>query len=919
VNPSDADSDPALPAHAATPSASGPGLSSGSGSGSSPAPRAAKLTAEQFARVHEIFSAAIDQPEARRSAFIAAQAPHDDQVRSAVSELLEFEYTDETRFSPEQGGLISRVIDGAKLGDEAIPAEFGQYRIERLIGKGGMGVVYLATQANPQRQVALKLLASSAPSQSLRTRFAREIDVLGRLDDPGIARIFEAGTQATPSGPVSYFAMEYVQGPRLTDFAKQQQLSIAARIELVAKVADALHHAHTKGVLHRDLKPANILVAAPAAPTTTLASQHTTAQGPQPKILDFGVARLLEGSTHHTALTEAGLLIGTVAYMSPEQLSGDQTAVDTRSDIYALGVVLYELLADRLPFDVLTKPIAEAARIIRDDPPAPLSTIHDAPRIDQDVATIIAKAMHKDRDRRYSSAAAFADDLRRYLRSEPITARPPTVVYQLSKFAQRNRTLVAITAAASLAVIAGLVVSATLYFREQQARQRADREARLSAAIRDYMLEGLLLAASPARMGYDVKMLDVLAHATDGLHDRFAQDPEIEGEVRWLLANVLGQLGREKESLAELEHTLPLVEKTIGPDTPRAVAILTQMAQSYRNLDQPQRSLELATMAIDRSQRGRLIPSSQAASAYGQAGIALAKLGRHDESIAMLNEALSVVRRCDKPDEQLGLTLLSWLQASHKAKGNTSGALETARQISAGLQQYRGRDNELTIAARNNLINELVTAKLLDEASRLATDLPESAQRTFPPGHPTRGYTALTAASVMVATNQFAQAEQYSAMAYDAFLVSFDDVHWTTERALAVSRINYAKWGGHAEQLTNAGLQAARIRLMVANADERATTLKAIQDIAGEWRTGGHAATPQSVVQAIWDQRDTLAPTGHNRRAVFMANLACVMAAIDHREHFQDALAAARESLAAAKHPDVAQALLTAAETLSIR
>ena len=311
-----------------------------SGSGPAAGPRGTYLTAEQLARVHEIFSAAVDYPISQREAYVTAQCQADEQVRSAVCELLAFDGTDETCFSPEQGGLVPRIVSAALPGDGAIPAQFGQYRIERLIGKGGMGVVYLATQANPHRYVALKLLASNAPSQSLRTRFAREIDVLGRLDDPGIARIFEAGTQATASGPVSYFAMEYVHGPRLTDFAKQQQLSIAARIELVAKVADALHHAHTKGVLHRDLKPANILVAAPAAPTTTLASQHTTAQGLQPKILDFGVARLLEGSTHHTALTEAGLLIGTVAYMSPEQLSGDQTAVDTRSDIYALGVVL---------------------------------------------------------------------------------------------------------------------------------------------------------------------------------------------------------------------------------------------------------------------------------------------------------------------------------------------------------------------------------------------------------------------------------------------------------------------------------------------------------------------------------------------------------------------------------------------------
>jgi len=924
---------------------SGFGSGSGFGPGSGPGagPRGGNLTAEQLARVHEIFSAAVDYPKSQREGYITAQCQADEQVRSAVCELLAIDGTDETRFSPEQGGLVPRITGAASPGDGAIPAQFGQYRIQRLIGKGGMGVVYLATQANPQRHVALKILASSAPSHSLRVRFAREIDLLGRLDDPGIARIFEAGTQATPSGLVSYFAMEYVQGPRLTDFANQQKLSIAARIDLVAKVADALHHAHTKGVLHRDLKPANILVAssllpAPGAasvafpgaalgtglgtvsgvPATKATGQHTASQGPQPKILDFGVARLLETSTQHTALTEAGLLIGTVAYMSPEQLSGDQNAIDTRSDIYSLGVVLYELIANRLPSDVLTKPIAEAARIIRDDPPAPLTTANGA-RIDHDLATIVAKAMHKERDRRYSSAAALADDLRRWLRGETIAARPATVSYQLSRFARRNRGLVAAVAIATLATVAGLVISLSMYVRAQRASERATKEAALSGAIREYMIEGLLLAASPGRMGYEVKMMDVLAKAADGLHERFAENPEIEAEVRYDLAKVFEKLGKNRESLAELELVLPLVERTSGQDSERAIDVLASMAQVFARMQQPQRSLELAREGVARAKRGLPATNPAAIASAQRTGIALHLLGRHDEALATLTDVLATLERAEPRDEHTILTTLNWLLACETAKGNAAGALERTRDLADRTQKLWGRDNDHTLAARNNLVSALVNAKLLDEAAAAAVDLPEAAERTFPPGHPARAYLPLTAANAMLSSKRYQEAAKYGLMAHAACLAAFDDVNWTTEKAAETLRRVHTGWKAQPDELRRWALQGARIRLMVANADERPTTLKTISDITADLTEGAITLPDGGLPILLWQNRDTLAPMGHERRAVFMGNLACVMAALNQREHFDDALAAARESLATAKQPAVAQALLAAAEILRVK
>ena len=370
---------------------------------------------------------------------------------------------------------------------DAVPDAIGPFRIERAIGRGGMGVVYLAHQSNPDREVALKVLRDGAGTASLRSRFAREISALGRLEHEGIARIYEAGATHGPAGDVAYFAMEYIRGPRITEFAQGQHLDIPAIVELIAKVADAVQHAHARGIIHRDLKPGNILVDHRPPTSADAAHSRVAPAVAQPKILDFGVARLLDEGSEHTILTQPGLLVGTVAYMSPEQLAGDPQGIDIRADVYSLGVILFELLADKLPFDVLNTSIAEAARIIRDEEPSPLTTtrVSGTPsRIDRDLQTIVAKAMAKNRAMRYATAAALADDLRRYLHNEPILARRPTATYQLAKFARRHRSLVAATAAVAIAVTAGLVVSIVLFLREQEARSLAAKEAELTSAVR---------------------------------------------------------------------------------------------------------------------------------------------------------------------------------------------------------------------------------------------------------------------------------------------------------------------------------------------------------------------------------------------------------------------------------------------------
>ncbi len=378
----------------------------------------------------DIFLQACDLTDDRLDSFLASACGENPDLRADVERLIKH---DRTRV-----GLDVPVVN---IDADATrhPQRIGSYEVLEMLGAGGMGVVYKARQAEPQRMVALKVLRPGMASRALVKRFQQEAQVLGQLRDPGIAQIYEAGTADGGHGPQPFFAMEYVDGCSLTEYVRREKLGPIARLSLLATVCESVHHAHQRGVIHRDLKPANILV---------------TPEG-KPKILDFGVARATDSDVRTTTMqTEAGQLIGTLPYMSPEQVTGDPDALDVRSDVYALGVVAYELLADRLPHDLATRSIPEAVRVIQEEAPERLSSFERTYR--GDIETIVSKALEKDKDRRYPSAQAFADDIRRYLNFEPITARPATTMYQLKKFAKRNKAIVW-----SAAIIAATLVIAT--------------------------------------------------------------------------------------------------------------------------------------------------------------------------------------------------------------------------------------------------------------------------------------------------------------------------------------------------------------------------------------------------------------------------------------------------------------------------
>ncbi len=412
-------------------------------------------------RVEELFLRAIELSTQERVAFLDHACEGDAALRKELDSLLGYHSGGPGGFLDSKDapgrGLLTQI--GASALSEAEPLlptdkKVGNFKVLGVLGSGGMGVVYVAQQDRPKRTVALKVMRrvladpNSASAQRILRRFEHEAELLGRLHHPGIAQIFEAGTYEASGVTHPYIAMELVKGDPLLVYAQKHNLGTREKLVLVERICEAVQHAHRNGVIHRDLKPANILVD----------------ESGRPKILDFGVARTtntdLQLTSEHTAV---GSLIGTLPYMSPEQVSGDPAAVDTRSDVYAVGVILYELLAGKLPYELASRSLPEAARIIRDEEPTKLSTIDRYFR--GDVEMIVLKALAKDRTRRYQSASDLGDDIARYLSGQAISARRDSAMYVLRKQLKRYRGIVSTVAFFMLIVVCLGVFAAIQAFR----------------------------------------------------------------------------------------------------------------------------------------------------------------------------------------------------------------------------------------------------------------------------------------------------------------------------------------------------------------------------------------------------------------------------------------------------------------------
>ena len=525
----------------------------------------------------------------------------------------------------------------------------GRYKLLRVLGEGGMGIVYLAQQQKPvKREVALKVIKPGMDSKRVIARFEAEQQALALMEHPHVARVHDAGL--TPSGR-PYFVMEHVKGVPITEYCDKHRLTVEERLRLFLHVCEAIQHAHQKGIIHRDIKPSNILV--------TIEDEEAT-----PKVIDFGVARAIsQPLTERTLHTEQGQLVGTPEYMSPEQIDLSNQDIDTRTDVYSLGILLYELIAGILPFDPQTlreHGIDGARKIIcEEDPQTPSTRLSRTSieeltksaqrrrtslrqlqsRLRSDLDWIALKAIEKDRTRRYASAGELAADIRRHLDHEPITAGRPSLAYKARKFVRRNRALVTGLAAVLVVLLAGIIVSLAFAARTERARKEA-------TAVANFLQEDVFGAIDAWNQGSrQVSIKEILDAASDKVPSKFGNSPLHEASIRKTLGSLYSGVAEFQEAERHLRRSLEIFTRELGREDPQTVEVVDQLGRLYWGWWRYQEAEPYLSEALQGKRRllGSDHPDTLDTMAW--LGWTYSALGRAKEAESLLAEAYETARR----------------------------------------------------------------------------------------------------------------------------------------------------------------------------------------------------------------------------------------------------------------------------------
>jgi serine/threonine protein kinase len=636
-------------------------------------------------------------------------------------------------------------VDSAKA--EVSPQQdlgsIGRYRLLSKLGEGGMGQVWLAEQAEPvQRRVALKLIRTGRYDRSALARFDLERRSLAIMEHPAIAKVFDA--DSTPEGQ-PYFVMEYVAGLPITTYCDQKRLNTRERIALFIRVCEGVQHAHQKAIIHRDLKPSNVLV--------------VEVDGkPQPRIIDFGIAKPAEQIQGETMVTGLGGMVGTPGYMSPEQADPSISDVDTRSDVYSLGVILYELLSGALPFDPRkwrSRPFDEVLRELReDDPPGPSTKISTDDHLSAtaaerrntdpkqllsvlrgDLDWITLKAVERDRNRRYATPLELAADLEHYLKNEPVSARPASRGYRLKKYVQRNR--VGVTAAAALLLmLAAFGVTELLQVRRiTRERDRANREAETSKRVSEFMTDMFKVSDPGQARGNSITVREILDKASKDIHNGLSKDPAIQARMMHVMGGVYDNLGLYRQAQSLYNDAIDIRKRVLGPENPETLRSMHALSRPLREQGQYAEAEKLQRQTLEAQRRILGSESPDTIASMGELAVILDSEGRYSEAEKLSQEALDIQDRIFPPENPETQALMDILAAVYSDEGRLADAEKLYRKAFEVRRSVLGPDHPDTLSSMDSYAAALAQGHQNDEAEKMFRETLSIRQRVLGAEH----------------------------------------------------------------------------------------------------------------------------------------------------------------------------------------